>query len=210
VVLLVAVLAGLIAGLLRAWITNRQFALPELQAVWLVPLAFIPQWLVFSWPPVRDLMDETKAPIVLVGSLLLLLIFAWANRQHRAFWLLGLGLFLNLLVIVLNGGLMPVSPEMVRVLLPNAQSPEDWQPGHWLRGSKDIVLPEAETRLVWLSDRLLLPDLGPLERALSLGDVLISVGVFWLLWQAGGPPAKTTASQHLFLSKSSISSKEDV
>jgi len=210
VVLLFAVLAGLIAGLLRAWIANRQFALPALQAVWLVPLAYIPQWLVFSWSPMRDLMNETIVAIVLVGSLLLLLIFAWANRQHYAFWILGFGLFLNLSVIVSNGGLMPVSPEMVRVLLPNAQSPEDWQPGHWLRGSKDIVLPEAETRLVWLSDRLLLPDLGPLERALSLGDVLISIGAFWLLWQGGGSPAKTMASQHLFLFKSSISSKEDV
>jgi hypothetical protein len=165
---------------------------------------------VFSWSPVRDLVNETIAAIVLVGSLLLLLIFAWANRQHRAFWVLGLGLFLNLFVIVLNGGLMPISPEMVRVLLPNAQSPEDWQPGHWLHGSKDIVLPEAETRLVWLSDRLLLPDWVPLERALSLGDVLISIGVFWLLWQAGGSSVKTTASQHLFLSKSSIFKEEDV
>jgi hypothetical protein len=194
VILLVAVLAGLIAGLLRAWVTNQQFALPDLRAVWLVPLAFIPQWLVFSWSPMRDRMNEAIVAIVLVGSLLLLLIFAWANRQHRAFWVLGLGLFLNLLVIVLNGGLMPISPEMVKVLLPNAQSPEDWQPGHWLRGSKDIVLPEAETRLVWLSDRLLLPDWVPLERALSLGDVLISMGAFWLLWQAGGSSATTIAS----------------
>jgi hypothetical protein len=210
VILLVAVLAGLIAGLLRAWITNQQFALPDLQAVWLVPLAFILQWLVFFWSPVRDLTNETIAAIVLVGSLSLLLIFAWANRQHRAFWVLGLGLFLNLLVIVLNGGLMPISPEIVQTILPNAQSPEDWQPGRWLRGSKDIVLPEEEMRLAWLSDRLLLPDWVPLERALSLGDVLISMGAFWLLWQAGGSSATTIVSQPFVLSKSSISRKEDV
>jgi hypothetical protein len=195
VILLVAVLAGLIAGLLRAWITNRQFVLPELQAIWLVLLAFIAQWLVFSWLPARGLVkSDAIAAVVLVSSLLLLLIFAWANRQHRAFWWLGLGLLLNLLVIVLNGGLMPISPETLSQLHPQAQSPEDWQLGRWLSNSKDIVLPEAETRLAWLSDRFLIPDWFPTKAAFSLGDVLISIGAFWLLWQAGGSSAQTTAS----------------
>jgi hypothetical protein len=163
---------------------------------------------VFFWPPTRSLVNDATAAVVLVSSLLLLLIFVWANRQHHAFWWLGLGLFLNLLVIVLNGGLMPISPETLSQLRPHAQPSEDWQFGQWLRGSKDIVLPEEETRLAWLSDRFLLPDWAPNRLGFSLGDVLISMGAFWLLWQAGGSPA--TASQHLVLSKSSISRKEDV
>lgn len=209
-VLVYAILAGLLAGYLRAWITRQRFAVPDLQAVWLVPVAFLPQWLVFFQPLTRSLVNDTIAAVVLVSSLFLLLIFAWTNRQHRAFWWLGLGLFLNLLVIMLNGGLMPISPETLSQLRPHAQSPEDWQLGRWLVNSKDIVLPEAETRLAWLSDRFLMPDWFPTKAAFSLGDVLISIGAFWLLWQAGGSPANTTASQHLFLSKSSISRKEDV
>lgn len=203
-VLLYAVLAGLLAGSVRAWLTNRRFTLPDVQLLWLVPLAFLPQWVVFFWRPMRGLVSESVAAVVLVSSLVLLLIFAWANRQHRAFWWLGLGNLLNLAVIVFNGGFMPISPETVGELYPPSTWPEDWQIGRWVNSSKDVILPEAETRLAWLSDRFLLPEWFPNRVAFSLGDALISIGAFWLLWQAGGTP-----SSHP-LSSSLISSKEDL
>ncbi|RIK40828.1 MAG: hypothetical protein DCC55_13815 [Chloroflexi bacterium] len=183
-ILLYAVFAGLIAGWLRAWYHQGHLVLPELHLLWLVPLAFAPQWLAFFWPPTRELINMRMAAVILVGSQVLLLIFAWANRKHRAFWWLGLGLLLNLLVIVLNGGLMPVSPETLSRLFTNT-NPEEWQVGQRVGTSKDIVLPEHATRLAWLSDRFLLPEWMPQRAAFSLGDVLIAVGAFWFLWQAG-------------------------
>jgi hypothetical protein len=198
------------AGLVRAWCTNRQLALPDLRAVWLVLLAFLPQWLVFFWSRTRTFVTDQTAAVVLVSSLGLLLIFAWANRRQRAFWWLGLGLLLNLLVILLNGGLMPMNPETLSQLRPSAQAPEDWQLGRWLSNSKDIVLLEEDTRLAWLSDRFLIPDWFPTRAAFSLGDVLISIGAFWLLWQAGSSSAATATSNRRFLTESSNLREEDV
>ncbi|MEJ2558370.1 MAG: DUF5317 family protein, partial [Anaerolineae bacterium] len=51
----------------------------------------------------------------------------------------------------------------------------------------NIVLPVTATRLWWLSDQLLTPVWLLTRKALSVGDVLIASGAFWLLWALGGP-----------------------
>jgi hypothetical protein len=152
--------------------------------LWLVPIAFLPQLFAFQLPATQKLIPDNLAALGLVISQLLLLVFAWANRNQPGFWMLGLGLLLNLAVIALNGGLMPISPETVTRLAPNAP-PEAWHVGERLGTGKDIVIPEADMHLSWLADRFLLPDWTPYRVAFSLGDVFISVGAFWLLWSFG-------------------------
>jgi hypothetical protein len=186
-ILLYAVLAGLIAGLVRAWLNQSRMVLPELRGLWVVPLAFAPQWFAFYWPPTSGLLTTQHVSIILIGSQCLLLLFAWINRQHRAFWWLGLGLFLNLLVIVLNGGLMPISPQTLSRLLPHT-SAGDWTIGQRFGSSKDLILSVELTRLAWLSDRFLTPDWMPQRAAFSIGDVLIAIGAFGFLWQTGNTP----------------------
>jgi hypothetical protein len=113
------------------------------------------------------------------------LVFAWLNRKQPGFWLLGGGLFLNFIVILSNGGFMPITPEAVRKIYQEA--PEtSWQIGNRLGNGKDIVLPAAATRLWFLSDRFLITSWTFTRVAFSLGDVLIALGAFWLLWGLGG------------------------
>jgi hypothetical protein len=184
-ILLLAVVAGLLAGQARAWSGGRHLSAPSLRLVWLVPVAFLPQWLAFFLPATRRLITDNLAAVVLVGSQFLLLIFAWRNRHQPGFWALGLGLALNLLVITLNGGLMPISPQTVARLGPDVPS-ETWQVGGRFGTSKDVILPSTDTRLGWLSDRFLLPTWFPYRVAFSLGDVFIAGGAFWFLWMLGG------------------------
>jgi hypothetical protein len=183
-ILLPAIVAGLLAGLARARHRNEHLKSPDLRLIWLVPIAFLPQWLAFNLPVTRRLTTDSLAAAALVSSQALLLVFAWYNRKQPGFWALGVGLALNLTVITLNGGLMPVSPEVVAELLPD--TPVDaWQVGE--RVGWNSVLPVTDTRLWWLSDHLLLPAWFPLRKALSIGDVLIAAGAFWYLWALGGP-----------------------
>lgn len=185
VILLLAVVAGLVLGQTRAHCGRRHLSPPYLYLTWLVPLAFAPQWLAFYLPATRKSIPQDLAALALVGSQVLLLVFAWRNRGRPGFWALCLGLALNLLVISVNGGLMPISPETVAQIAPDA--PEaNWQVGSRLGTTKDVVLPIAAMRLWWLSDRFLLPSWFTYRVAFSLGDVFIAWGAFWLLWTSGG------------------------
>jgi hypothetical protein len=180
-----AVIAGLAAGLIRAWVGKRPYRTENLKGPGLVLIAFLPQLAAFYLLKGGSKLPDAWAPYILVGTQVVLLGFAWLNRKVAGFWLLGPGLLLNFLVIVLNGGLMPISPEMVRKIYPGA--PEtSWQVHERLGSGKDIVLPVSETRLWFLSDRFVFPDWMHYQVAFSVGDVLIALGAFWLLWALGG------------------------
>lgn len=184
-VLAFAVIAGLVAGLARAWFGKRSYRIVSVRLPGLVLFAFIPQFVSFYLARAGIRIPGEWAPVVLVSSQVLLLLFIWLNRKQPGFWLLGAGLLLNFLVIVLNGGLMPISPETVRKIYPNV--PETaWSVGKRLGNGKDIVLPVSATRMWFLSDRFLLPDWIHYPVAFSAGDVLIALGAFWLLWSLGG------------------------
>lgn len=179
-ILLVAVFFGLIASLVRANLQGQKLKTIRLEHEWLVLVGIIPQLIAFQIPWTSSGLPDKFAPYILVSSQILLLIFAWLNRKQPGFWLLAAGLLLNFVVILLNGGLMPISPATVEKLLPAANL--NLQVGERLGTTKDILLPEAQTNLYWLSDRFTLPAWMRYRVAFSLGDILIAIGAFWLLW----------------------------
>ena len=187
-ILAAAVLAGLAAGLLRAGFGKRSFRTISVRSPGLVLFAFLPQWVAFylARMGMGSGLPDQWAPWVLVISQGTLLVFVGLNWKQPGFKLLGAGLLLNFIVIVANGGLMPIRPELVRRLYPGV--PESlWQIGERLGNGKDIVLNDAATRFWFLSDRFMLPDWVSYRVAFSLGDVLIALGAFWSMWQLGGP-----------------------
>ncbi len=102
---------------------------------------------------------------------------------------MGIGLGLNLMVITLNGGLMPIRPELLEKFLPDAPA-GTWQIGQRLGITKDIVLPLDQTRLWWFSDYFTLPNWIPYQVAYSIGDIILSLGVIQFLWSLGGKSTK--------------------
>jgi hypothetical protein len=192
-ILLLAVAAGLLAGLARAGIQKKTYQVPELSWIWLVILAVTPQLLAFHITATAGWFSDRWAAAILVLSQLALLAFVWVNRQLTGVKIFGLGLVLNLLVISLNGGLMPMSPETAGALFPELPA-STWMTGFRPGRSKNIILPISDTRLSFLSDALLLPAWFPWTRALSPGDLLIALGIFWLL--AVEAPHDPDSDQH--------------
>ena len=179
-----AVFAGFLAGLIRSLYGNRRLQLPDLSLKWLVFLAFLPQWIVFHLPQTSRVVSDELAAVILVTTQAILLIFGWYNRRHPGVWALEFGLAANLLVITLNGGLMPISPATVSRLYPDIPA-DVWQETGRLGTGRDVVLPVADTRLWELSDRFFLPLWGAYRVAFSIGDVLLASGAFLLLWEMG-------------------------
>jgi hypothetical protein len=188
-ILLWAVVIGFFAGLTRAIVAKRRYQAPDLHHLWLVIVAFIPQLFAFRLATTRVTFPDQWIPLVLIGSQAILLVFALLNLRTTGIWLLGFGLSLNLLVIVLNGGMMPISPETVKKLLPDAP-PGLWSLGERFGVGKDIVLAKGATNLWFLSDVFVLI-LKQYRVAFSIGDVLIALGAIWLLWSSGGPARET-------------------
>ncbi len=184
-ILLVAIILGLLAGSVRARYHRRPFTLPALHLTWLATVAFLPQWLAFFFAPTRRLFTDQTAGAALVASQILLAGFGLLNRHHPAIKLLTVGLGLNLTVIMANGGLMPISPETLKRLVPNMPD-EAWKLGQRFGNTKDRILPTSATTLAWLSDRFIFSTGIAYRVAYSIGDLLIAIGTFWFLWSAGG------------------------
>jgi hypothetical protein len=81
---------------------------------------------------------------------------------------------------------MPISPETIQKMV--STLPDfSYQVGSRLGSGKDIVLTETNTHLAFLSDRFVVNLANIFIVAFSAGDILISIGVIWLLWSMGGP-----------------------
>lgn len=180
-ILIYAVILGLAATLVRARLTHRTLKLSRLKWEWLIFISVIPQILAFYIPSIGKIIPLSILPILQILSMLGLVVFTLANIFAPGFWGLGLGLICNFLVILFNGGWMPISMETLKRMMPSR--PEGfWTIGSRLDFTKDRIMNPADTRLVWLSDRFTLPPGFPQNIAFSLGDIFISIGTFFLLW----------------------------
>lgn len=177
-ILIVAVIAGLLVGVGLAGRNKREYEVPVFRGLWLVFIAFAPQYVILHHPA-REMISDTWFAILLVLSQTVLLGFAFLNRNLTGMKILIIGTALNWLVIVANGGFMPINPHTAGRLVPE-HILADIQSGTRF-GAKDILLSVDQTRFEWLADRFLPPAWLPYQVAFSLGDVFIAAGAFWLL-----------------------------
>jgi hypothetical protein len=183
-ILLAAFALALVVGLIRGG-SLRRIADLSLRWGWMALLALAIQLFSVYLPTGLQRGPPNPRWWLLTFSYLLLFLVVWGNRSLSGMVIVGLGLLLNFVVIMANGGLMPITPQALRRaghvdLAPSLES------GALVRSTKDIVLTREETRLWILSDIFVLPPPLPIASAFSWGDLLIALGVFVLLQEAMG------------------------
>ncbi len=179
-ILLWALAVTLLVAFLRGG-SLRNLADFHLEWGWLAGLALAIQIVAVYWATGDSYLYLQGGALVV--SSLLLLPMVWRNRRSPGLALIGLGLALNLAVMVANGGFMPITSEAVtriehQHLIVHLDGVER------MSGSKGIVLPREETALWALSDIFIIPPPFPVASAFSLGDVLVAVGAFTFLQKA--------------------------
>lgn len=154
---------------------------PEFDRAWLVLIFFVPQFLAFYWPASRSIMSTPLVGTYLLISQIGLFLFCLLNRHLPGIPFLAAGLLLNIVVILANGGLMPLSTVTAEHLLPEQILVNIEVGSRVSLSSKDVLLPPEAIVFPWLSDRFVSPEWLPYRFAFSLGDILIDIGAFLLL-----------------------------
>lgn len=132
-------------------------------------LFFVPLLLqIIAFTPFGDMQVDSVlvAPVLYALSMGFAALALWFNRHlPGAIWIV-LGLFLNFLVISLNGGFMPGSAAAREI----AGMPP-------LSGRTMNIIPLSDTTILpFLGDILPLPKGIPFANVFSIGDILITVG----------------------------------
>ena len=97
-----------------------------------------------------------------------------------------LGGLSNFLAIAANGGRMPVEPN----LLAQARGAGYVSALAAGRVTSNSSLADSHTSLRWLTDQILIPPPWPLPTVLSAGDIVIALGVIWLITRGMQPPRR--------------------
>lgn len=127
--------------------------------------------------PIAHFLDNYFLYIHIL-SYLLIFTGIGMNYKKKSMWLIFTGTFMNFLVIVSNGGHMPVWLEGLKIA--------GLVPADAVQASLDLThsLLKETTRLAFLADIIPLPRPYPLPKIISIGDVILATGVFAFIQEA--------------------------
>ncbi|MFC4801271.1 DUF5317 domain-containing protein [Neobacillus sp. GCM10023253] len=164
------ILLALVVGFIRKG-NLRGLAQLKLKWGWVFPLLLIVQIITFVYQNDIKLLGKASESIYMAVYIIGLL-FLYLNRHHKGFMIIFIGVFLNFLVMVVNGGRMPVSEEAAAVLDPMyIQALKD---GLY---AKHVLLTDS-TILGFLGDIIPLGPPYPRTQVISIGDVVMNIGAF--------------------------------
>ncbi len=122
----------------------------------------------FTW--IAGLSSVSFMLVYVVG-----LYFLWVNRTYEGFGILFFGVLLNFIVMLVNGGRMPVSAEAATILDP-----------HYIEALKNGLyakhtILDSSTKLGFLGDIIALQPPYPRTQVISIGDIIMNIGAFIFL-----------------------------
>jgi hypothetical protein len=180
--LLISLVLGILIGLARGGTLRALAELPIRQAGWVIGAALLQIGLTYGLVP-GPAESSYLAAAIMLFSYGCLFIFVWINRDIYGIKVVAIGLALNFLVIALNGGYMPISPQVMERMGFDLSSP-DLTIGHHVPNSKDVLLRRQDTTFWVLSDIFITPRSLPWLSAFSIGDVILAVGATILIQNA--------------------------
>jgi hypothetical protein len=186
------VILGVLAlvGVLLAWLLGAnlgQLRLVRLRASWIVFVALGVQILLFSSASrmVRIPVSESNAHI---ATYVALLAFVVANIREPGLVFAAAGCALNTIVIAANGGRMPVS---LASWTATGKAASDLTE----HGDYNNIVLASHAHLSWLGDIFALPRAVPLANSLSVGDLLLLIGVITFVYRASLPARRSSAGR---------------
>lgn len=123
--------------------------------------------------------DDAPKRLLFELSYLLLIVFIIVNLPRPGFVIIGIGLLLNFLPIVANGGLMPVTAENL-AKIEQTHRIEGRDEGDAIPYTKNVLKTRENTHFYELSDRIVW-DNPVFFRVFSIGDIVIVGGLAVLL-----------------------------
>jgi hypothetical protein len=168
------IILGLIVGWIRAGWRNGLMALSQIKirGGWIFPVILLIQLGLYSLHGKVQFVEDYNGYIfmlVYAAGLVLL----WLNRKEKGFWWIFAGVSMNFLVMLLNGGKMPVSLDAISVIDPAyAESLSNS-----MIETKHSIMTNA-TALPFLGDIIPLTLPYPRQLVISIGDVIMNFGIF--------------------------------
>jgi hypothetical protein len=164
------IIISFIVGFLRKG-NLRALAQLKLRWGWIFPLLLIVELAVFFLQNDNKFLGQISGYIYIVIYLLGLL-FLFLNRKSPGFMLILIGVFLNFIVMVLNGGRMPVSVKAASVLDPG-----------YIQALKESLYAKhtmltSSTHLGFLGDIIPITKPYPRTQIISIGDIVMNIGIF--------------------------------
>lgn len=168
------IVIGLVIGWIRAGWRNGLVALSQIRirGGWIFPALLLIQFALYSMHEKVSFIQDYNGymfMVIYVAGLYML----WLNRKEKGFWWIFVGVGLNFLVMLLNGGKMPVSVDAIAVIDPTyAATLTDSA-----IASKHALL-TSSTILPFLADIIPLTLPYPRNLVISIGDVIMNFGIF--------------------------------
>lgn len=179
--LIEGIIIGIVTGYLRGG-RLRRLANLNLKAYYLLFIAVVIE-ITLNYVLINhnDIILEAYSLIAVVIQYLLIFVFVGLNLNKPYTWLIGTGVLLNFIVIVANFGAMPVSSQILSLASPSKKMT--------LLGEGKFYtykLVESGVLLWFLGDIIRIS--FPLRHFISIGDILLSVGVLLLIQKSMTEP----------------------
>lgn len=178
IVMFFALLIGIIVSYINR--SRPSFDNIKFKNSWLL-LPAVALQILSSISEVRGYKFGTFITLIVNGTIFcLVFLVIWFNRKYVGLWFIGLGALLNALVMLFNGGRMPVDMSLLGNEAYMTEAVD-----LMLRGAdnKHVAL-DVATKMPVLADIIGVPGfIGLGMPVISIGDIIVAVGLFLLCLQ---------------------------